>query len=133
MSYITTNKYVPKEFKRGIIVPIPKGIKDATIMNNNQGITLLSVIAKMYEKLPYEGFEPWAVETGVIHNLLGAAHKGCSSIHTTWLLREAISSNREQGSTVYVALLDTASAFDTVWVNEMLVNFYKTGVDGKFW
>ena len=133
MNAITTNEYVPKEFKRGIIVPIPKGTKDATIMKNNRGITLLSVIAKLYEKLLNARFEPWAVETEIIHNLQGAAHKGYSSIHTTWLLREAISSNREQGSTVYVALLDTASAFDTVWINGMLVKFYKTGVDGKLW
>ena len=130
---ITNNEYVPESFKRGIIIPIPKGSKDATIMKYNRGITLLSVIAKVFEKLLYKRFEPWAMKNNIINCLQGAAQTGCSSLHTTWLLRETIAYNMEQGCTVFVVLLDTAAAFDTVWINGMLYKFYKTGVEGKLW
>ena len=84
---ITNNEYVPESFKRGIIIPIPKGSKDATIMKNNRGITLLSVIAKVYEKLLYKRFEPWAMKNNIINCLQGAAQTGCSSLHNLVIKR----------------------------------------------
>ena len=61
----------------------------------------------------------------------GTSHPKSSAVHTTWLLRETVACNIEKGNSVYVALLDTAAAFDTVWIDSMLIRFYKTGVEGK--
>jgi len=130
---ITIKEYIPKDFLKGIIIPIPKGGKDPTVMKNNRGITLMPVIAKLYEKLLYERYEPWARDNNVIDDLQGAFQKKCSSLQSTWLLRETIASNLEQGNNVYVALLDTAAAYDTVWIDGLLVKFFNTGVEGKLW
>jgi hypothetical protein len=130
---ITLKESVPSHFKKGIIVPIPKGTKDQSILDNNRGITLLSTIAKVYEKLLYNRYSPWAKEQGIIDDLQGAAQDHCSSTHTTWLLRETIAHNRECGNSVYVALLDTSKAFDEVWIDGLLYQLYNTGIDGRLW
>jgi len=124
---------IPSELKMGVIVPIPKGNKDHTEMDNNRGITLIPVIGKLYERALLDRHLSWSRENQIIDDLQGAGQEHCSSLHTTWLLREAISANREKGATVYVGLLDTRKAFDTVWINGLLYKLFKTGMDGKLW
>ena len=43
-------EYIPTMFKTGVIIPIPKGDKDKTLLDNYRGITLMSVIVKVFEK-----------------------------------------------------------------------------------
>ena len=69
----------------------------------------------------------------VTDDLQGAGQEKCSSMHTTWLLRETISANREKGCSVYVGLLDTKKAFDSVWINGLMYKLFKLGMDGKMW
>ncbi len=59
-------------------------------------------------------FMPWARQQKVIDELQGCSHQGCSSLHTSWLVRERVSYNLERGSDVYAVLLDTKKAFDSV-------------------
>ena len=47
---IIVQEYIPKHFRIGLMVPIPKGSKDKTIQDNYRGITLLTVIGKIFEK-----------------------------------------------------------------------------------
>ena len=57
----------------------------------------------------------------------------CSSLESTWLLRESISHNLERTGAVYVALLDMRKAFDSIWTEGLFYKLYKTGMDGKLW
>jgi hypothetical protein len=124
---------VPYQFKLGIIVPIPKGNKDAVIMDNNRGITLLPVMEKIFEKSTLQRFEPWAKTREIISDLQGALQSKCSSLQLSWLLREAVNYNVERGSSVYVALLDMQKAFDSIWTDGLFYKMYETGMDGKLW
>jgi hypothetical protein len=124
---------IPKQLKKCVIIPIPKGEKDATILGNNRGITLLPVIGKLFEKVLFERHIKWANEVDPFDPLQGAAQGKCSSTHTSLLLRETISYNLERGSTTYVALLDTQKAFDTVWVKGLFYKMFKTGMDPVIW
>ncbi len=47
LSLIVQYEYIPRCFKIGIIVPIPKGDKDRCKQDNYRGITLMPVIAKV--------------------------------------------------------------------------------------
>ncbi len=47
-----TTAIFPEVFKYGLLIPIPKpGRKDYTDKNNSRGITLLTTIGKLYEKV----------------------------------------------------------------------------------
>ena len=130
---ITYHETVPAHLKKGVIIPIPKGAKDASIKNNNRGITLIPVIGKIYEKLLLARHVNWADRKDKLDDLQGVAQPRASSTHTAWLLRETIAANTEKASSVYVALLDTSKAFDTVWIDGLFYKLLKSNMDGKLW
>ncbi len=103
---IVAGEYVPKAFRKGIVIPIPKGDKDTSNKDNYRGITLLPTISKIFEKALLLRAEPW-LQSGVIDQRQGANIQKCSSIHTSLLLQETIAHNAERGATVYTAFLDT--------------------------
>jgi hypothetical protein len=131
--HMVNTEIVPPDLKKGVIIPIPKGEKDETIMSNNRGITLLPVIGKLYEKILLNRHLDNCGTRETIDQLQGASQSYCSSLHTTWLLREVISHNIEQDSTVYIALLDLSKAFDSVWVKGMFLKLLKSGMDPVLW
>lgn len=127
---ITITEHVSTHFKKGVVIPIPKGVdKDLQQHDNYRGITLLPVLGKLYEKCILQQSEP--LFASAIEDMQGAAHHGCSSLHTSLLLREAITHNLEQDSAVYVCLLDTKKAFDTVWIKGLLFKLQDAGITGK--
>jgi hypothetical protein len=50
---------VPMHIKKGVLVPIEKAGKDPTYKDNNRGITLCPVVAKIWELTLLSRFEPW--------------------------------------------------------------------------
>jgi hypothetical protein len=130
---INETETIPMLLKKGVIIPIPKGEQDETIMSNNRGITLLPVIGKLYEKLLLKRHLDSSDEMVDLDQLQGASQNHCSSLQTTWLLREVISHNLERDSTVYVALLDLSKAFDSVWVKAMFYKLLKEGMNTSIW
>ena len=124
---------LPTQCKRGVLIPIPKAGSDNTYKDNNRGITISSVFAKIYEKVLMVRWEPWLRQYRVIDDAQGACQPSCSSLHTNWLLREIIAFNQERGSNVYIASLDIRKAFDTVWIKGLLYRLYETGIEGKLW
>ena len=117
--------YRPKQLKKGVIVPIPKSGKDPSEPTNNRGITLMSVISKVYDSILFKRHEKWFKR--VLCETQGVAQNNCSSLNTALMLQEAVYAN----TCVYVALLDVKKAFDSVWINGMLYKIIKLGVDKR--
>ena len=111
---LSASHNVPVHIRKGIIVPIPKG-KDKNLLSkdNHRGITLVSVVSKVYEKLLLSWLELNCPLN--INRLQGACVYGSSSLNCAYILRETVSKLCGDGSTVYVCLLDAKKAFDTVW------------------
>ncbi len=130
---ITEKEFIPTHFKIGLLVPIPKGDKDKSDQDNYRGLTLLPVISKIYEKCISNRFKIWLQNNNILDEVQGSGQKFCSSIHTGWLTKEAICETVEQGGTVYIGLLDTRKAFDTVWIDGLFYKLYKLGIRGKAW
>ena len=120
--------YRPESLKCGAIVPIPKGNKDQSDPNNSRGITLLSTLSKVYDKLLLKRYEHWYKDK--LSSLQGIADDCSSSLTTALILHEAIANNN--GAT-YVALLDVKKAFDSVWINGMLYKLLQLGMDRRLW
>lgn len=124
-------EYRPANLKRGLIVPIPKGRKDSSVPDNNRGITLTSVIGKLYDNILVHRSSEWLQK--VTDDLQGAKHKHCSCKHTAMLLRETVACSREDGRSVYTALLDVRKAFDQVWIDGLFYKLMKMEMDPKLW
>ena len=129
LNTIIVSEKIPFHFKKGLIAPIPKGHQNSMIKGNHRGITLMPVLYKILECIMLERDKEYF--TNVIHELQGAGQDGCSSIHTSMALQEAIDYNRCRGANVWVAFLDIRKAFDTVWIPGMLYKLYETGMNPK--
>jgi hypothetical protein len=129
---ISRSHVVPSHFKKGIIVPIPKG-KDRNMLSkdNYRGISLLSVVSKVYEKLLLKWMD---INSAVkINELQGACLIGASSLNTAMILRESVAGLRKHGNSVYVCLLDARKAFDTVWYKGLFYKLAKMGCNKNIW
>ena len=73
----------------------------------------------------------WLERNNVIDELQGAGQDKCSSLHVSMLLQEAISYNRNNGNSVYIAFLDIRKASDTVWVPGLLFKLSQLGMNRK--
>ncbi len=129
---LVSSKHVPQHFRRGVRIPLFKGgDKDPQFHDNYRGITLLSVISKFYESLLLGRSMDWM--RGVIDEHQGGAQKHCSSMHSTFLLREVIAHLNDDGNSAYVVLLDARKAFACVWIDGLFYQLYKIGMDYRLW
>ncbi len=113
-----TTAIFPDIFKFGLLIPIHKpGRKDCTDKNNSHGITLLTTIGKLYEKVIKMRLIKDCHDKGVevTCDMQGIGKQNVSSLHTNFIMREVIHYANDRGSTVHVACLDIDKAFDTVW------------------
>ena len=122
---------IPSAYKKGLIVSIPKVGKDSTIKTNNRGITLLSTLYKLFEKLMLERESDWS--KNIISNIQSSGKNHVSCLHTSLLVQQAVAHNVNRGETVYGAFLDTQKAFDTVWVKGLLHKLFESNINPRLW
>lgn len=134
LNAIIKSEYIPKSFRYGIAIPLFKpGKEDRLDKDNYRKITLLTVFCKLFETVLLQRADPWLLSDSKLGSLQGAAQPGCSSLHTSYLLRETAAYHIEGGNEVFIALLDARKAFDSVWVKGLFYKMYKLGIKGKLW
>ena len=121
---IVTSGIVPSAFRRGLVIPIPKDTKkDLSLPTNYRGITILSNISKVLEKLVLLQINSQD-SPPVLNPLQGGFRKGCSCLHTALVFQESVQAIRDSGKKAYVAFIDVKKAFDTVWHKGLLVKLH---------
>ena len=93
-------------FQLGIVIPIAKGRnKDYSNPSNYRGITILSNVSKVVEKLLLirlhsQEFPP------TLNGLQGGFRENYSCLHMAYVYQEAVWSVREDGRMTFAAVLD---------------------------
>ncbi|XP_033756185.1 uncharacterized protein LOC117338930 [Pecten maximus] len=124
----------PKHFKKGIVITLFKGgKKDRLDMHNYRDITLTPVLQKIFEKIMYQRISKYCLKVGFPHKLQQGFRPQCGSITAAFTAKESICHFLERNSKVFAAFLDNAKAFNSVWINGLLVKVYRLGINGKFW
>ena len=130
---IILSSHIPHAFRNGLVIPIPKSsTKDLSDPANYRGITILSNISKVLEKLVLlriSELDP----PPTLNPLQGGFRAGYSCSHMAFLLQEAIIETRSSGGKAFVAFLDVRKAFDTVWHEGLLVKLMNKGIKGHLW
>jgi hypothetical protein len=128
--------YVPSGMKKGLIYTLYKGSrKYEDDRKNYRGISLLPVIDKLFERVILSRFKNW-IETNKIHFPSPNQHayqESLCSVLASFEVQETINYNCERRSKTYVGLLDSSSAFDTVWHGGLFVKLHQMGIRGKLW
>ena len=122
---------IPKQFRKGVIIPIYKDNgKSRLIPCNYRPITLLPCVYKLLEKVIHNRLSSWVSQNDIAfpNRQQNAYQKHTSAITASFNLQETIFHNTEQKSKVYVAMLDTRQAFDTVWLPGVFHKLFKLWV-----
>ena len=92
--------HIPDTFRHGYITLIPKGHnKDLTNPSNYRGITLLSAVSKVFEKVILLRLSDLQAK---LNPLQGGFRMGFSCLHSAFVFQEAVTSLRERKQKVYV-------------------------------
>lgn len=129
-------KYVPEMFRVGKIISIYKGKnKDKCNPTNYRGITLTSVISKLFEKILLSRVEQSFTHNNVTfpHDLQFGFRCEYGAIPACFVLKEALNYYISRGSPVFCAFLDNEKAFDRIWHNGLLIKLYYLNIDSRFW
>ena len=116
LNKIIRKEYLPYHRKGGLMVPIPKPNTQKVLKDNNRGITLVSVLYMLLERILLAREKVWLEDLNIMSELQGAGRTGILSLHTSMLVQQAVAENTSKGATVYAAFLDINKAFDSVWL-----------------
>ena len=127
-------EYVPTNFRLGTQIPLYRGKNTCALdLNNDRGITLLTILNKVFEMLLWQRMKDWWEREQVISPLQGACRTGKSCVHPALTLQESIAIGLGTGKKVLVTYLDVSKAFDGVWIDGLFFQLRQTGIVGKAW
>jgi hypothetical protein len=117
---------IPKDWMKGVIFPILKK-GDKKDMGNYRGISLLSVVGKVFAAVLNHRVIKWAEGVLVEEQFGFRPGRGCRD--PLFVLREIV--RNRAGRTVYAAFMDIKKAYPTVWRDGLWCKVSTMGVRGK--
>ncbi len=122
----------PKTWARGLIFPIFKGGNEEDKHNplKYRGITLLSVLGKLYTAILNERVTKWIEMRGILVEEQAGFRKNRSTVDQLFILTEMIKNRRGE---TYVCFIDIQKAYDRVWRDGLWEKLYEYGMTGKMW
>ena len=105
-----------------------KGSKDDP--NNYRGVTLLSCLGKYFTSILNSRFKK--VSDKLISNIQAGFREGFSTMDHVFTIVSIINLYQKMGIDLYVAFIDYAKAFDTIWRDGLWYKLVKEGIGGKF-
>ena len=101
---ILLSGFISSCFRHGFIIPIPKNCnKDLSNPSNYHGISLLSSLSKLFEKLLLLYLDDLQAS---LNPLQGGFRRGVSCLHTSFIVQEAVASLRDKKKKAFVAFID---------------------------
>ena len=131
MNTILDNGYVPPQLKQGVLTPVLKKKKDATLPTNYRGITVLSIIGKVLERV-LQNRTPAPIDECQSRLQRGFTNKS-SAINAALILSETQNEAKENGHPLKLVTLDACNVFDVVWQDSLLRKLCKIGIHGSLW
>lgn len=123
----------PTEWSKGLICPIFKGGSDQDKLNpmKYRGITLLSVVGKLFTSVLKNRLEQWCEENKVLEEEQAGFRRSRSTIDHIFTLHELIMNRRPKRT--YCCFIDIQKAYDRVWRKGLWKKLQDYGLRGKMW
>ena len=119
-NFLLRSGHFPASWKRAKVIPIPKPNKPCTDTNSYRAISLLSVLAKLFERILATRLSSFVAQ----HHLLPHAQFGFRKKHSTVSQLARIADHVSNSYNLHkhsgMVLLDIEKAYDTVWIYGLL-------------
>ena len=127
---IISLEYIPENWCIGTIVPVFKS-GDQGEVNNYRGITLISVLCKLFTKIMNSRLNKWAESENILtESQFGfRAHRGTTDC--LFILHGLIEQMLSKGKKLFAAFIDYEKAFDYLDRGAIWAKLIKSGVSSK--
>ena len=112
--------YFPNKWKEAKVIAIPKPGKNHSYISNYRPISLLSGIAKFFEKIIEKRLRLHVDTNNIIPYSQFGFQPSLSTTHQLPRLSNLVKNNRKSKKSNGMVLLDTENAFDTIWHKGLL-------------
>ena len=119
---------VPTAWMKALVFPVFKKGKRED-MRNYRGISLLSVVGKVYATVLNERVMKWGEEVVVDEQFGFRKQRGCRD--PLFILREIVTTRGKKP--LYLAFMDIEKAYDSVWRDGLWWKLWRMGIRGKMW
>jgi hypothetical protein len=123
---------IPKDWARGLIFPLFKD-GDNRVPDNYRGITLLSVVGKIYASVLNKRVTRWCEANGVLSEEQAGFRPGRSTVDHIFTLSELTRARRKRRKETHCAFLDIRKAYDTLDRDALWKRLIDVGLRGKMW
>jgi hypothetical protein len=120
---------VPKDWSRAVIVPLYKGKGDKGNCRNYRGISLLSIVGKIYAGILVERVR--RVTEELIGEEQGAFRSGRGCIDQIFTLKQMTEKVKEKKKKLYLGFMDLQQAYDRINREALWQVLLMYGVGGK--
>ena len=120
---------VPNDWKNAVIVPLYKGKGEKGECKNYRGISLLSVVGKVYASILAERVRK--ITESLMDDEQGGFRKGRGCVDQIFALKQVCEKVREKGGKVYLGFMDLEKAYDRVNREALWQVLRMYGVSGK--
>ena len=132
---LDTGKY-PALWSFGLIVPIHKK-DDRSKVENYQGITLISVLSKLFASILNNRLYNYMVQKGILKAEQGGFRKMHGTVDSIFTLKMLIykyvkSKPQKHRNLLYSCFVDFRKAFDCIPQQKLVDKMRKQGVQGRF-
>src|SRR5215469_2667489 len=103
---------VPRDWWEAVILPVYKGKGDKRECNNHRGISVLSVVGKMYGRILIERVR--ALTDNLIGEEQGGFRKGRGCLDQVFVVKSLCEKFKEKGREVYMAFMNLEKAYDII-------------------
>ena len=129
-NYILNKKCFPKQWTKGIILPIHKK-GDSKEPSNYRGITLVSCFGKLFTVIINERLKKWAEQNEIISDAQFGFKADYSTVDAIFILQSLINKTINKKKKLYACFIDLKRAFDSVYRNGLWYKMIKSSLDGK--
>ena len=129
-NYILDKKSFPKQWTKGIIIPIYKK-GDTNLPSNYRGITLVSCFGKLFTVIVNARLKKWADQNDIISDAQFGFRSDYGTVDAIFILQSLINKRLNKKKKIYACFIDFQRAFDSVYRNGLWYKLIKNGLDGK--
>ena len=128
---IIARRKVPADFKKGVVIPIPKKDKNCLLQENYRGITLTSTVGKVFENVLLERLGS-TLDKQTCQLQRGFTAK-TSSLSAALIVSELENEAKDNKKELFIATLDARKAFDVVCHASLLRKLHLQQIDKDIW